>query len=194
MLRVLAKKVLDRKHKKNYGVSIPRGVLLHKKFEDAPHHEEIVMRKFDAARLLGSPVTLVCLLLATSAFTFGWLRANAAGRPPAVPNFSWNEHPNALLVAFPTNDCGCGLSPVEWVSTGISHHLHVLLVASQPLPAFATLKSAGFPARDVSIVTNADPDLVRRFSSGDKAGAARIRDGRMVFQVQGGVPPESFFR
>lgn len=50
-----------------------------------------------------------------------------------------------------------------------------------------------YPSRELSIVTGVEKETIQRFSSGDKIGGVRIRNGRMVRRQVGGSPTEDFF-
>ena len=81
-------------------------------------------------RVSSSSLLCACLLLAISAVAAAWNKTDAAQRAPAIPGYNWDKHPNTLLIAYPTKDCGCGSSPVERVEEGLKHGLDVLVIAS----------------------------------------------------------------
>lgn len=143
-------------------------------------------------KVLGSPLLLLVLLLATPVVAALWYRADAAQKVPAIGSYDWSKHPNALLISYPPDDCGCGASTSELVTAGLKHKLDVLVIASKPSKELSTLKQSFSPPR-VVIGSKVSESIVRRFSPRDKVTTVLIQNGRIMRKVEGGYLDESFF-
>ena len=150
------------------------------------------MKRFGFRKILGSPLLLMLLLLATPVVAALWYRADAAQRAPLIGDYDWSKHPNALLIAYPPDDCGCGASTSELVTAGLKHDLDVLVIAVKPSRELNELKRS-FPSRRVVINAKTPELIVRRFSPRDKVTTVLIQNGRTVRKVEGGYLDASFF-
>lgn len=146
------------------------------------------------ARILRSPVLLVCLLAAASFLATTLLGADAKTRAPYLSAYDCSKHSDVLLIVYPLADsCStCNLSLDGWTKKGFAHNLEVLVVATDPNPEIDKLRKA-HPQPSLSILANADESLIRRFSNNDKIGGVRIRNGRILQQQQGASPSEDFW-
>ncbi len=151
------------------------------------------MPRMRAVRLGESPVAAVALLGVSVALALGWSKANARQTPPVIAGFAWAQHPNALLVTLPEDDCGCA-KITDVVRQGLYYQQDVVVLSSQPQEPLEALRREGVSFKHLFIVTNASPAIISRFSSHKKIGAIRIRDGRIVRQSEGGVPGDSFWK
>lgn len=140
-----------------------------------------------------SRLVFVGLLLSAGLLAFSLYSANAASAPPPIPGYNWVQHSDALLIAVPPDDCGCGQSLGEWISNGTSRRLDVLIVSAKPNPDLDTLKKAGFPSGRVAIHTNITPSLIQKLSPNGQTTVLRIQNGRIQRRFAGGVPPKSFW-
>ena len=150
------------------------------------------MKRFGWRKILGSPVLLILLLLATPVVAALWYRADAAQKVPAIGSYDWSKHPNVLLISSPPDDCGCGASTSELVTAGLKHNLAVLVIASKPSKELNGLKR-DFAERGVVVNDKVSEPVLRRFSPRDKVTTVLVQDGRMVRKVEGGYLEESFF-
>lgn len=141
-------------------------------------------------RFLGSPLSLILLVAAALSLTAAWRKSEAALEAPQIGAYDWVLHPNTLLVVYPADDCGCGLTSTDWVTQGVEHQLDVLIASEAKQPEWDLLQKR-FPQR-VSIATGVSKNIIQRFSPRKRVGAAWIKNGRIVHQIDG-VPTSNFF-
>ncbi len=152
------------------------------------------MSKSRLVRAADSPIMLVCLLLLAAVLAAAFYRKARASTPPPISGFQWARHPDTLLLAVPPGDCGCGLPLSEWVRSGASHSLHVLIVASKAEGDVAVLKQTRFPTRLVSVLADVDAGTIKRLAPGNQVTATLVRGGHIVSRLEGGLPSANFFR
>jgi len=139
-----------------------------------------------------SPLLLIVLLPVVCLLSIGWYRSNAALHAPVLPGYDWAKHPDALLLSYPPNDCGC--APVaDLVSLGLHHGLDVVAVADAPSSMLDALKKDKLPANRLSVITNVSPAVIKSLDVHDKPIAWRIHNGRVVRRSLGGIPSDAFF-
>lgn len=161
--------------------------------QEVPRHESVFFNPPIFSRILSSPLLLVCLLVAASFLATALYNADAETRAPRIASYDWSQHRDVLLIVYPlAGSCStCNLSVAGWTEKGFAYSLDVLIVAAQPNSELRELRNA-LPHKSLSIITNAEPALIKRFSSGDKIGGVRIRNGRILGQQPGGSPSEQF--
>lgn len=76
---------------------------------------------------------------------------------------------------------------------GLKRHLDVVVIAATPSKSLSALAQESFPPGRFALVTNAAPQVIRRFSPGDQPATVLIRNGRIVGRSESGNLPESFF-
>ncbi len=145
------------------------------------------------ARALDSPLFLLPLVFAVTAVGVAWQETRDAALPPNLPSYDWGKHPNALLIAIPTNDCGCGMKPVQVAKAALEHGLDVVIVATKPGKEIARVQQAKLPPGRVALFTDVRASVVGRFIADRSSGVALIRDGRITHQIKGNLP-ENFLK
>lgn len=149
------------------------------------------MRLRSLMRWDGVP-TFVVLSACAIGFSTAWSRKRAELVAPIVPGYSWQQHPNAVLLTYPIDDCGCvHLDDVVSAATKQGADVVVASVGSQEM---LDKVKAQFSKRDLHIYVGADPKLIARFSPRHKLGMVHIVDGQIVAQAEGGMPDVSFFK
>ena len=154
------------------------------------------------ARFWSSP--LLSVILGVSFLTLGgiFLHAQSAQRAahsaPQLTGYDWSQHPETLLVVYPLADAcsSCNLSIAGWAERGLKANLDVVVIANKPNSELKQLReSLSFPPspQRLSIVTGVAPEIIKRFSIGDKIGGVRVHNGRIIQQQTGGSPPVTFF-
>ena len=144
-------------------------------------------------RLVGSPLLLVALVLATSILTFKWYSLQAVLRAPVLPGWSWAAHPNTLLIYYPHTDCGCGPGLSAALGQADAKHFDVAVITDvQGKKLAAVAQEANtFHAH---LLASAKPEALRRWLRNGNALMLHVRNGRVVGQAAGTVIPESFFK
>lgn len=143
------------------------------------------------ARLFGSPLTFVVLLLATSTLSASLIRIESARSAPTIPGYDWTHHRDVLMVVHPSGDAcsSCNLSLSGWAKKGLEQGLNVLVVASDEGTEIKQLRTAHLkPESRLRIIANVDKSLIREFSKNDKIGALRLYDGQILSHQIGGSP------
>lgn len=146
------------------------------------------MRGF--ARALDSPLFLFPLVFAVTAVGVAWRGTRDAASPPDLPSYDWGKHPNALLIAVPSDDCGCGMKPVQVAKTALDNGLDVVIVTAKPGKEIARVQQAKLPPERTALFTSVRPSIVERFSADRSSGVALIRDGRITHQIKGNLPDD----
>ena len=138
---------------------------------------------------------LVCLLLTAAALAVALYRADARHRAPFLPDYDWSKHSDVLLVVYPLADaCStCNLSISGWAERGLKSGLDVVVVAARSSLELQKLRKTQSQAR-LAIITGVDEATIKRFSSGDKIGGVRVRNGRIAAQQLGGAPSKAFLQ
>lgn len=149
------------------------------------------MTKSIFARVSRSPISLSFLLATTISLVIVWQRSEAVMNAPQIKGYDWTQHPNALLVVYPEDDCGCGLTVSNWVKSGIVKQLDVVVVSKANQPEWDVLKKE-YPNK-VTIVTNAPSDIMQEFTPRKSVGAAWIQNGKIVRRTDG-IPTTDFYQ
>jgi hypothetical protein len=150
------------------------------------------VRLSPAFHSLWSLLVLLCVVLLLVA---GFFRNNSLLRAPDIPGVDWRKHSDALLIVYPVTDgCStCNLSIYGWTQKATEHNLDAIVITTHSTPELQELKSHPPAKARLKVITGVDETLIKRFSSGDKIGGVRIRQGRIIHRQIGGTPPASFF-
>lgn len=139
------------------------------------------MKQLNLARVMGSPVLFFFLLAAMFGISAVWYRSeNTAKLPPHVVGFDWSQHPDALLISYPPEECGCGPSASERVSEALQQGRDVLVIASELSPELKALRTKPFPSSRFLLVSNVSEGVIRRFSPSNEAVEIQVRKGQIV--------------
>lgn len=150
------------------------------------------MGKARFARVVDSPLFLICLSLAMSALTAIYYQAGQVQPIPPIAGHDWTKHPNTLLVSYPSDDCGCGSSPSDWVRAGIKQGLFVLVVSPHLNDDLNRLKKQ-LSSNRLAVTTNGSREIISRFSPRKSIAGVLLRNGQIIRHAELSSPPETFF-
>jgi len=70
------------------------------------------------------PVFFVFALI----FGVGWRKNAAHLTPPQLAAYEWTQHPQALLISYPVDECGC--APLaDLVRLGLQNNLDIVVIS-----------------------------------------------------------------
>lgn len=139
------------------------------------------MNYFYLKRTFDSPLLFFVLLPLVFILANTWYRTEASLRAPHIEGYDWAQHPNTLLIAFPSEDCGCGKSPLDRVKIGLDQGFDVMVIAPASTSNLQSLKRHKFPASRFTMLTNMSKAMIQRFCSGKEPVEIPVRNGRLAF-------------
>lgn len=77
---------------------------------------------------------------------------------------------------------------------GLNNRLDVVIVSPQSQDELDALSKEGISRQKLSIFTSVNSAVITRFSPHQKIAMARVQNGRITRQSEGGVPADSFFQ
>jgi hypothetical protein len=153
------------------------------------------MKDSRLARWKDSPLLLFCLLVAAAFLAGTWQRAQAKLSPPAVPGYDWAQHPRALLIAYPPDDCACGNSPVEWAQAGLAHGMDVVVLTTPSRRKSVreeVQRLQRIESPRLHIVSNFDASRLRQMAPARSSRVTYIENGWIAGSAQGDVSRADF--
>ena len=145
-----------------------------------------------ARRLWNSPITLICLIVVTAALGASTYAVRLMLRAPAIPNWSWSAHPNAVLVCFRRSGCGCGGDAAGTVMReGRLRGIDVLVVTDEQAAAVKDLVDEAEFTR-AHLMTGVAVSTIRRLSPAGRTTLLRVRNGRIVGETAENLVPPGF--
>lgn len=142
------------------------------------------MKRF-LERLADSPLLFIGLLLLIATMGAALYRTETAPLAPAIKNYDWQEHPEAVLIFYRGN-C-CGVTAVDWLEESRTRNVDLIIVATKMTRELQLLQKHA-ASKHVAIRAGLPASFMNRYSPGDTTTIMRIRSDRITRRAGGAFP------